>query len=182
MRERVSVCVYVSVHLEVCVCVFGEGVGSALGLPDRLSREIHSFLFHPRQVIDFDDSSGSVLRIQPLRTHRDEAIYECTATNSAGEINTSAKLTVLEGERPSPVSAPALRFPCSFYLPFSSLPQTHTASALSSLLSSPPSLSPPSLFFLYSLPLHLSPSLQHKLLLLRLSLNVPQSKYMCLTP
>ncbi|XP_062337982.1 receptor-type tyrosine-protein phosphatase F isoform X4 [Osmerus eperlanus] len=48
------------------------------------------------EVIDFDDSSGSVLRIQPLRTHRDEAIYECTATNSAGEINTSAKLTVLE--------------------------------------------------------------------------------------
>lgn len=51
------------------------------------------------QVIDFDDGSGSVLRIQPLRTHRDEAIYECTATNSAGEINTSAKLTVLEGRK-----------------------------------------------------------------------------------
>lgn len=50
------------------------------------------------QVIEFDDGSGSVLRIQPLRTHRDEAIYECTATNSAGEINTSAKLTVLEGK------------------------------------------------------------------------------------
>ncbi|XP_039670681.1 receptor-type tyrosine-protein phosphatase F isoform X14 [Perca fluviatilis] len=48
------------------------------------------------EVIEFDDGSGSVLRIQPLRTHRDEAIYECTATNSAGEINTSAKLTVLE--------------------------------------------------------------------------------------
>lgn len=51
------------------------------------------------QVIEFDDGSGSVLRIQPLRTHRDEAIYECTATNSAGEINTSAKLTVLEGRK-----------------------------------------------------------------------------------
>uniref|UniRef100_A0A672MBG1 Receptor-type tyrosine-protein phosphatase F n=1 Tax=Sinocyclocheilus grahami TaxID=75366 RepID=A0A672MBG1_SINGR len=50
------------------------------------------------EVIEFDDGSGSVLRIQPLRTHRDEAIYECTATNSAGEINTSAKLTVLEGK------------------------------------------------------------------------------------
>lgn len=49
-------------------------------------------------MIEFDDGSGSVLRIQPLRTHRDEAIYECTATNSVGEINTSAKLTVLEGK------------------------------------------------------------------------------------
>ncbi|XP_059419902.1 receptor-type tyrosine-protein phosphatase F-like isoform X7 [Carassius carassius] len=48
------------------------------------------------EVIEFDDGSGSVLRIQPLRTHRDEAIYECTAINSVGEINTSAKLTVLE--------------------------------------------------------------------------------------
>uniref|UniRef100_A0A673JN91 Receptor-type tyrosine-protein phosphatase F n=1 Tax=Sinocyclocheilus rhinocerous TaxID=307959 RepID=A0A673JN91_9TELE len=48
------------------------------------------------EVIEFDDGSGSVLRIQPLRTHRDEAIYECTAANSVGEINTSAKLTVLE--------------------------------------------------------------------------------------
>ncbi|RVE74111.1 hypothetical protein OJAV_G00038250 [Oryzias javanicus] len=51
------------------------------------------------EVIDFDDGSGSVLRIQPLRTHRDEAIYECTATNSVGEINTSAKLTVLEEDQ-----------------------------------------------------------------------------------
>lgn len=50
------------------------------------------------KVIEFDDGSGSVLRIQPLRVHRDEAIYECTATNSVGEINTSAKLTVLEGK------------------------------------------------------------------------------------
>ncbi|KAF4797091.1 receptor-type tyrosine-protein phosphatase F-like protein [Turdus rufiventris] len=50
------------------------------------------------EVIEFDDGSGSVLRIQPLRVHRDEAIYECTATNSVGEINTSAKLTVLEAE------------------------------------------------------------------------------------
>lgn len=49
------------------------------------------------QVIEFDDGAGSVLRIQPLRVQRDEAIYECTATNSLGEINTSAKLSVLEG-------------------------------------------------------------------------------------
>ena len=49
------------------------------------------------QVIEFDDGAGSVLRIQPLRAQRDEAIYECTATNSLGEINTSAKLSVLEG-------------------------------------------------------------------------------------
>ncbi|XP_062336829.1 receptor-type tyrosine-protein phosphatase F-like isoform X2 [Osmerus eperlanus] len=59
------------------------------------------------EVIDFDDSSGSVLRIQPLRTHRDEAIYECTATNSAGEINTSAKLTVLE-ENQTPHGFPTI--------------------------------------------------------------------------
>ncbi|KAJ8011476.1 hypothetical protein DPEC_G00058610 [Dallia pectoralis] len=57
------------------------------------------------EVIEFDDGSGSVLRIQPLRTHRDEAIYECTATNTAGEINTSAKLTVLE-ENQSPHGFP----------------------------------------------------------------------------
>nr|KAF6507489.1 protein tyrosine phosphatase receptor type F [Rousettus aegyptiacus] len=48
------------------------------------------------EVIEFDDGAGSVLRIQPLRVQRDEAIYECTATNSLGEINTSAKLSVLE--------------------------------------------------------------------------------------
>ncbi|XP_031733678.1 protein tyrosine phosphatase receptor type Fa isoform X10 [Anarrhichthys ocellatus] len=51
------------------------------------------------EVIEFDDGSGSVLRIQPLRTHRDEAIYECTASNGVGEINTSAKLTVLEEDQ-----------------------------------------------------------------------------------
>lgn len=57
-----------------------------------------SAFFSLLKVIEFDDGSGSVLRIQPLRVHRDEAIYECTATNSVGEINTSAKLTVLEGK------------------------------------------------------------------------------------
>ncbi|CAL8307253.1 unnamed protein product [Lota lota] len=49
------------------------------------------------EVIEFDN--GSVLRIQPLRIHRDEAMYECTASNSVGEINTSAKLTVLEEDQ-----------------------------------------------------------------------------------
>ncbi|KAM4739996.1 protein tyrosine phosphatase receptor type Fa, partial [Anableps anableps] len=51
------------------------------------------------EVKEFDDKSGSVLRIQPLRTSRDEAIYECTATNSAGEISAPAKLTVLEEDQ-----------------------------------------------------------------------------------
>ncbi|XP_047662499.1 receptor-type tyrosine-protein phosphatase F isoform X8 [Tachysurus fulvidraco] len=59
------------------------------------------------EVIEFDDGSGSVLRIQPLRTHRDEAIYECTATSSVGEINTSAKLTVLE-ENQIPLGFPSI--------------------------------------------------------------------------
>ncbi|XP_038649931.1 receptor-type tyrosine-protein phosphatase F-like isoform X22 [Scyliorhinus canicula] len=51
------------------------------------------------EVIEFDDGTGSVLRIQPLRAPRDEAIYECTATNSIGDITTSAKLTVLAEEQ-----------------------------------------------------------------------------------
>ncbi|XP_069795097.1 protein tyrosine phosphatase receptor type Fa isoform X7 [Narcine bancroftii] len=51
------------------------------------------------EVIEFDDGTGSVLRIQPLRAPRDEAIYECTATNGIGEITTSAKLTVLSEEQ-----------------------------------------------------------------------------------
>ncbi|XP_078264458.1 protein tyrosine phosphatase receptor type Fa isoform X8 [Rhinoraja longicauda] len=51
------------------------------------------------EVIEFDDGTGSVLRIQPLRAPRDEAIYECTATHSNGEITTSAKLTVLSEEQ-----------------------------------------------------------------------------------
>uniref|UniRef100_A0A3P8V7A5 protein-tyrosine-phosphatase n=1 Tax=Cynoglossus semilaevis TaxID=244447 RepID=A0A3P8V7A5_CYNSE len=54
------------------------------------------------EVIEFDDGSGSVLRIQPLRTPRDEAIYECHASNSAGEITATTKLTVLrEDQLPS---------------------------------------------------------------------------------
>uniref|UniRef100_A0A3Q1JJP2 Receptor-type tyrosine-protein phosphatase delta n=1 Tax=Anabas testudineus TaxID=64144 RepID=A0A3Q1JJP2_ANATE len=54
------------------------------------------------EVIEFDDGSGSVLRIQPLRTPRDEAIYECHASNSAGEITASTRLNVLrEDQLPS---------------------------------------------------------------------------------
>uniref|UniRef100_A0AAX7T5D2 Receptor-type tyrosine-protein phosphatase delta n=1 Tax=Astatotilapia calliptera TaxID=8154 RepID=A0AAX7T5D2_ASTCA len=54
------------------------------------------------EVIEFDDGSGSVLRIQPLRTPRDEAVYECHASSSAGEITATARLTVLrEDQLPS---------------------------------------------------------------------------------
>ncbi|XP_061335502.1 receptor-type tyrosine-protein phosphatase delta isoform X35 [Pezoporus flaviventris] len=51
------------------------------------------------EVIEFDDGSGSVLRIQPLRTPRDEAIYECVAANSVGEISVSTRLTVLREDQ-----------------------------------------------------------------------------------
>lgn len=51
----------------------------------------------PWQTIEFDGSAGAVLRIQPLRTPRDENVYECVAQNAAGEITVHAKLTVLRG-------------------------------------------------------------------------------------
>ncbi|MFT7807464.1 receptor-type tyrosine-protein phosphatase delta-like isoform X15 [Arapaima gigas] len=51
------------------------------------------------EVIEFDDGSGSVLRIQPLRTPRDEAVYECVASNSVGEISASTRLTVLREDQ-----------------------------------------------------------------------------------
>ncbi|XP_062865219.1 receptor-type tyrosine-protein phosphatase delta-like isoform X9 [Trichomycterus rosablanca] len=51
------------------------------------------------EVIEFDDGSGSVLRIQPLRTPRDEAIYECVASNSFGEISATTRLTVLREDQ-----------------------------------------------------------------------------------
>nr|XP_020144774.1 receptor-type tyrosine-protein phosphatase delta isoform X40 [Microcebus murinus] len=51
------------------------------------------------EVIEFDDGSGSVLRIQPLRTPRDEAIYECVASNVVGEISVSTRLTVLREDQ-----------------------------------------------------------------------------------
>ncbi|XP_058240642.1 protein tyrosine phosphatase receptor type Db isoform X2 [Hemibagrus wyckioides] len=54
------------------------------------------------EVIEFEDGSGSVLRVQPLRTPRDEAIYECVASNEAGEISASTRLMVLrEDQLPS---------------------------------------------------------------------------------
>ncbi|KAI7810463.1 putative protein tyrosine phosphatase [Triplophysa rosa] len=54
------------------------------------------------EVIDFEDGSGSVLRVQPLRTPRDEAVYECVASNEAGEISASTHLSVLrEDQLPS---------------------------------------------------------------------------------
>uniref|UniRef100_A0A8B9LEA6 protein-tyrosine-phosphatase n=1 Tax=Astyanax mexicanus TaxID=7994 RepID=A0A8B9LEA6_ASTMX len=51
------------------------------------------------EVIDFEDGSGSVLRVQPLRTPRDEAVYECVASNEAGEISASTRLTVLREDQ-----------------------------------------------------------------------------------
>ncbi|XP_047192005.1 receptor-type tyrosine-protein phosphatase delta-like isoform X27 [Scophthalmus maximus] len=54
------------------------------------------------EVIEFDDGSGSVLRIQPLRTPRDEAIYECVASNSVGEMSATTKLTVLREDQLPP--------------------------------------------------------------------------------
>ncbi|XP_047379746.1 receptor-type tyrosine-protein phosphatase delta isoform X29 [Sciurus carolinensis] len=50
-------------------------------------------------VIEFDDGSGSVLRIQPLRTPRDEAVYECVASNKVDEIIVSTRLTVLREDQ-----------------------------------------------------------------------------------
>ncbi|XP_036069042.1 protein tyrosine phosphatase receptor type Db isoform X14 [Oryzias melastigma] len=54
------------------------------------------------EVIEFDDGSGSVLRIQPLRTPRDEAIYECHASNSVGELTASTRLSVLREDQLPP--------------------------------------------------------------------------------
>ncbi|XP_067297935.1 protein tyrosine phosphatase receptor type Db isoform X5 [Pseudorasbora parva] len=51
------------------------------------------------EVIDFEDGSGSVLRVQPLRTPRDEAIYECVASNDKGEISASTRLSVLREDQ-----------------------------------------------------------------------------------
>ncbi|XP_039547973.1 protein tyrosine phosphatase receptor type Db isoform X8 [Pimephales promelas] len=51
------------------------------------------------EVIEFEDGSGSVLRVQPLRTPRDEAIYECVASNDRGEISASTRLSVLREDQ-----------------------------------------------------------------------------------
>ncbi|XP_063770095.1 receptor-type tyrosine-protein phosphatase delta isoform X25 [Pseudophryne corroboree] len=54
------------------------------------------------EVIEFDDGSGSVLRIQPLRTPRDEAIYECVASNNVGEVSVTTRLIVLREDQIPP--------------------------------------------------------------------------------
>ncbi|XP_030630523.1 receptor-type tyrosine-protein phosphatase S [Chanos chanos] len=47
------------------------------------------------ETIEFDEGAGAVLRIQPLRTPRDENLYECVARNSEGEIAVTAKLSII---------------------------------------------------------------------------------------
>nr|XP_035967795.1 receptor-type tyrosine-protein phosphatase S isoform X10 [Halichoerus grypus] len=54
------------------------------------------------ETIEFDQSAGAVLRIQPLRTPRDENVYECVAQNSVGEVTVHAKLTVLREDQLPP--------------------------------------------------------------------------------
>ncbi|XP_077331831.1 receptor-type tyrosine-protein phosphatase S isoform X14 [Lithobates pipiens] len=54
------------------------------------------------ETIEFDEGAGAVLRIQPLRTPRDENVYECVAHNSNGEATVSAKLTVLREDQLPP--------------------------------------------------------------------------------
>ncbi|XP_031711075.1 receptor-type tyrosine-protein phosphatase S isoform X2 [Anarrhichthys ocellatus] len=46
-------------------------------------------------TVEFDEGSGAVLRIQPLRAPRDENIYECVARNSEGEVSVTAKLAII---------------------------------------------------------------------------------------
>ncbi|XP_031711076.1 receptor-type tyrosine-protein phosphatase S isoform X3 [Anarrhichthys ocellatus] len=47
------------------------------------------------ETVEFDEGSGAVLRIQPLRAPRDENIYECVARNSEGEVSVTAKLAII---------------------------------------------------------------------------------------
>lgn len=43
---------------------------------------------------------GSILRIEPVKYQRDEAVYECVVENAAGDtIKASAKLEVLSDDR-----------------------------------------------------------------------------------
>ncbi|XP_039623041.1 LOW QUALITY PROTEIN: receptor-type tyrosine-protein phosphatase S [Polypterus senegalus] len=51
------------------------------------------------ETIDFDEGAGAVLRIQPLRTPRDENTYECVAENSEGNAVTTAKLSILREDQ-----------------------------------------------------------------------------------
>lgn len=76
------------------------------------------FPFVP-QTIEFDESAGAVLRIQPLRTPRDENIYECVAQNPHGEVTVHAKLTVLRGKEHFclPVSVSREKVPVRLSLP-----------------------------------------------------------------
>uniref|UniRef100_A0A8C4TN33 protein-tyrosine-phosphatase n=1 Tax=Erpetoichthys calabaricus TaxID=27687 RepID=A0A8C4TN33_ERPCA len=51
------------------------------------------------ETIDFDEGAGAVLRIQPLRTPRDENVYECVAENSEGNAVATAKLSILREDQ-----------------------------------------------------------------------------------
>uniref|UniRef100_A0A8C0WGX9 Receptor-type tyrosine-protein phosphatase S n=1 Tax=Castor canadensis TaxID=51338 RepID=A0A8C0WGX9_CASCN len=77
-------------------------IGVTTALPEPSLTLTWSFLPHSWQTIEFDESSGAVLRIQPLRTPRDENVYECVAQNSVGEITVHAKLTVLREDQLPP--------------------------------------------------------------------------------
>ncbi|XP_069072076.1 receptor-type tyrosine-protein phosphatase S isoform X3 [Pleurodeles waltl] len=66
---------------------------------NKKGRKVNSQRF---ETIEFDDSAGAVLRIQPLRTPRDENLYECVAQNPHGEISVSAKLSVLREDQLPP--------------------------------------------------------------------------------
>lgn len=93
-RPQKSRCLFVCSS----ICLFLSAEGPSPIVNKKISFNI-SCLSH-LQVIEFDDGSGSVLRIQPLRTPRDEAIYECVASNSVGETSATTRLTVLRGRSP----------------------------------------------------------------------------------
>lgn len=61
------------------------------------------------QTIEFDEGTGAVLRIQPLRAPRDENTYECVARNSEGEVSVTAKLAIIRGEGRTSASLPRLQ-------------------------------------------------------------------------
>lgn len=84
----------------VCTRVPPAHSSAGWNLPWLTGLPVPSQPLSPSQTIDFDESSGAVLRIQPLRTPRDENVYECVAQNSVGEITVHAKLTVLRGTQP----------------------------------------------------------------------------------
>uniref|UniRef100_A0A672JSY4 protein-tyrosine-phosphatase n=1 Tax=Salarias fasciatus TaxID=181472 RepID=A0A672JSY4_SALFA len=54
------------------------------------------------ETIEFDEGAGAVLRIQPLRTPRDENIYECVAENIEGEVTVNAKLSIIREDQLPP--------------------------------------------------------------------------------